>query len=146
MKIIALDTGHTTGLALWDSKKGETLPEQLWLGMLPREEAEDWAARWIPHVDQVITEQLVISQRTIQTGRQVQDAIESVGAIRYLCRIHSTPLYDKSKPNEVMRFITDERLKKLNVYVKGPDHPRDAGRHLITFLAEHNLLDRRLLL
>lgn len=146
MKIIAFDTGQETGIGLWDSEKGDTLREQVWLGSLPRAEAEDWAAQWIPHVDQVITEQLVISMATVKKGRQVQDAIESVGAIRYLCRVHDKPLYDQSKPGEVMRFITDARLKQLGVYVPGPDHPRDAGRHLLTFLAEHNLFDRRTLL
>jgi len=139
VKIIAFDTGDTTGIASWNGEK-----VQSWA--LPREEAEDFAAHAIPEADQVITEQLVISMATAKKGRQVQDAIEMVGLIRALCRWYKTPLYDKSKPGEVMNFISNEKLKRLDLYVPGPDHENDARRHLVTWLVEHGVWDRSILL
>lgn len=134
---MTVDTGDCTGIAMIDTNAMEP-----WSTQLPREQAEDFIAAKIPLCDVVVTEQLVISTQTSKKGRQVQRAIEMVGLIRTLCRWHGVQHYDKSKPNEAMRFATNARLKMIGWDVPGQDHQRDARRHLLTYLAEHRLIDR----
>lgn len=140
-KIMTIDPGPSTGLSLWDSDSGDGP----FATILPRVEAEDFVAERIPAVDVVIIEIFVISQGTIKKSRAGAESIEMIGMTRYLCRINDTPLLE-SRPADVMRFATDEKLKRIGWYVPGPDHARDALRHLLTFAAERGLVSVKQLL
>jgi hypothetical protein len=139
VRILALDTGGTTGAAIWQD-------EEIWSAALADPDVEEFMRVQIPLADLVITEQLVISMATIKKGRQIQRAIELVGVARYLCRQEGVELYDRSKPGEVMGFATDDKLKRIGWYVPGPDHERDARRHILTWLCDHGMFDLRRLL
>lgn len=137
-RILAIDTGHMTGLALWTPEDG------IWSIALPDTEAEDWLAHEIFYANrkptELVLEQLAITQATIRKGRQVQRAIELAGTVKYFARTAAIPLVEQ-KPGEVMKFARDTVLKQIGWYVTGPDHQRDARRHILARLAELRLID-----
>lgn len=127
-----------TGIALWTPSDG------VWSTALPQHEAEDWLAHEIFYANrkptEIVLEQLVISAATVRKGRQVQRAIEMAGVVKYFARTAGIPL-EEQMPSSVMNFARDEVLKRIGWYVKGPDHQRDARRHILTRLAERRLID-----
>lgn len=59
-----------------------------------------------------------------------------IGCIETLCalnNIHPT----KQTPQNAKKFVTDEKLKAWDMYVKGKPHARDAIRHGIFYILFH---------
>ena len=143
IRILSADTGDCTGLGLWTPEDG------IWSIALPQHDAEVWLHDQIASAasrpTEIVLEKLVISAATVRKGRQVHRAIEMAGVVKYLARIYGVPLVEQA-PSDVMRFASDTVLKRIDWYVKGPDHQRDARRHILTRLAERRLIDLRVLL
>jgi hypothetical protein len=133
MNILAFDTGKVTGVGAW--KDGV-----VWSDNMTRDATEDFMYWKIREADIVICEKLVISQGTIRKSREIQPAIEMVGLARALARWGGAEFVEQM-PAEVMGFATDEKLKRIGWYVAGPDHQRDARRHLLTLLANRRMVD-----
>lgn len=139
-RIMTIDPGPSTGLATW-SPRTDPMPFST---TLPRIEAEDFIAERIKPdgtgATLVIIESFIISMATAKKSRAGSESIEMIGMTRYLCRIAGIPLIE-SRPADVMRFATDDKLRRIGWYVTGPDHARDALRHLLTFAAETSIID-----
>lgn len=137
---MTIDPGPSTGLATW-APATDPMPFST---TLPRTEAEDFiAARIKPDgsgATLVIIETFVISMATAKKSRAGSESIEMIGLTRYLCRINGIPLIE-SRPADVMRFATDDKLRRIGWYLAGPDHARDALRHLLTYAAETSIID-----
>jgi hypothetical protein len=65
-----------------------------------------------------------------------------IGVLRLYCELTRKPL-KMQNPNQVKetKWVSDEALKKLNVYQEGCPHQNDATRHLIFFVV--NTLKRK---
>lgn len=136
MKYLAVDPGQTTGLALY-SMSGGTPQFAEWM-------QEDWAmtladvTRQLYGLDALIVEEFTIVGAR---GHEANDAIEIIGACRWLARQAQVPLI-RQKPVDAKEFSTDEKLKALGWYTPAPaDHGRDASRHLLLYMARARKID-----
>lgn len=139
MRVIALDPGKDTGIATWVDGRHDAWYE-------PYDDALRWAVgeitatTWFP--DLVVVEDFVISERTLRSGtsgwrRGVE--LEFIGVIRWMCR-QAGVAFQLQRPDEVMSFSTDAKLKAMGWWTKGKDHSRAASRHLLRALVLRSIV------
>lgn len=129
MKILALDPGGTSGIATWTDGVFDSW-ESAPLDALRHIEAGDLdgvaCESWIPRP----------GIRTFQP-----EALESIGAARYLCWRQGIP-FKLQSPAEAKRFATNEKLAKLGWRKPSPGgHRDDAARHLLVITVRLGLVD-----
>lgn len=127
MKIIALDPGGTTGIAVGiDGELIETL-------QLAPEATADWLAIELlrtPRTDLIVCETFTISASTLKKTRTGSNtAIELIGIIKYLARVNDVPTMFQS-PGEAMAFSSREKMKLVG-WDAERDHARTAAQHLL---------------
>lgn len=125
---VAIDPGGTTGMAAWDQ-----VEEELVAAEGSPAEVLDWLAEEIRErrIGLVVCESFTITGGTIKKTRGGPNAaIETIGAIRYLCRVGGVPLVLQS-PAEAKGFSTDDKLRRIGWFEGLPGHARDAARHLL---------------
>lgn len=139
MRILAVDPGGNTGFAEWEDGEWRAWYE-------PAEEAAATIHRILAEKPDVcVCESFHIGVNTGKMGGSGPlVAIELIGVGRYLARVYGVEFVTQS-PSEAKTFCTDDKLKALDMWTKGVDHPRDATRHLVTFLAARRLIDLRAL-
>ena len=145
MNVLAVDPGGETGLAWWRAGQHRAWHE-------PLEQAMDtvymeiicvWNREMFPgreRFDLVVSEGIVITAQTLKKSRDVQDAIEFIGIMRYACRKWGPP-FETQTPSDAMTFSTDAKLRALGWWVSGPDHANAASRHLLLALVRHREID-----
>lgn len=144
--ILAVDPGGTCGFAytycdeIDDSTTCLPFAEQL-----PPQEFLVWAHSSVGDLTvvpdlELVVEKFTITQRTLTNSPQ-HDAIEVIGALRYLMRAYREAELVMQQPAEVMRLFSDTRLKELGWYRPGKVHANDALRHLGYRLAKRGLLE-----
>ncbi len=136
--ILAIDPGGTTGWA--HIKNGDEKPQAFQdkpydfllkvHGLLSKTDARDAI---------IVCERFTITAATAKKSQQ-PEALEQIGAVRYLARYYADLDLHMQGPVEVMRLVDNRRLKALGWYVPGRDHSNDALRHLATYLAKRNEL------
>ena len=134
--VVGVDPGGTTGIGLWSRPVGLSLRE-----IADPADAVDWLAQMafaIPHAVFVV-ERYIITPATAKMSQQ-HDALEIIGAVKYVARQHGHGLVMQS-PSEAKSFATDAKLKRIGWYEKGQGHARDASRHVLTFLARQGIID-----
>src|SRR3972149_10525216 len=124
MRVLAVDPGATTGIALWLPPGPNPATYQLAVN-----DAVDWCADLLhsQHLTLVVCESFV--PRPGAKSWQ-PDAIETVGALRHLARwgLHK---FELQSPADAKRFSTDSKLRKLDWYTPTVGgHINDALRHL----------------
>lgn len=144
MKILAIDPGGTTGLAwynfhgydFYDTRPGTAMPR----GFGPAAVQIDMLiAQFDP--DLIVVEKFTINASTIQKSREGSNlAIELVGVTRFLAKQSGKPLEEQS-PADAKNFVTDEKLRRIGWYVAGPDHARDALRHVLLASVRHGVVN-----
>ncbi len=134
--IVAVDPGGTTGLALWSRTVGLSLRE-----LDDPAHAVDWLADIAGQIDYgiFVVERYIITPATAKMSQQ-HDALEIIGAIKYLVRKHGHDLVMQT-PAEAKKFSTDAKLKNIGWYQPGQGHARDASRHALLFLAKQGIID-----
>ena len=147
MGILAIDPGKTTGLALLSSAHG-SLSDRVRAWYEPYEDAIDTCTGHATFVDVIVMEDFIISERTLRTGtanwRRGME-LEFIGVMRWMCRRNDTNFVLQT-PAKAKTFATDQKLKAAGLWTPGLDHPRDATRHLLTYLVGQRLIDPRELL
>jgi hypothetical protein len=91
---------------------------------------------------EVVFESYTVTSQTAQKSQQ-HWSLELIGVGRWLARKHFVKFVEPlQSPAEAKRFCPDARLRAMNLWVPGgPDHERDALRHLVLRLAKHRLID-----
>ena len=136
MRVLAVDPGSATGFAEWRDGQFRAWWE-------PWEDACATVHRELAtgRVDRVVIESFHIST---QTGKKSTvgslQAIELIGVTRYLARVYDVE-FTMQAPSEAKMFATDAKLKAMDMWTKGVDHPRDATRHLVLYLCNKRLID-----
>lgn len=143
MRILAVDPGGTTGIATWEDGA-----HKAWA--VPFDEAIQQVHGFIGgygpgglpwRLDLVVFESIVITGKTLQKSRDVQDAIEFIGVGRYLCRCYGVEFITQ-KPSEAFSFGTDAKIKAMGWECPGPgDHTKSASKHLLLTLVNRRLID-----
>lgn len=153
MRVLAVDPGGVTGLALWDPQM--FAPHHGPNGYEPfgswQVEGYEGAVRslWDEVTcapDALVCEGFVIRSNThkLDSGA-FSHTTDLIGACRYLAHEHGVPFY-RQTPAEAKAFASDEKLRRLGWYNATPGgHANDAARHLLTFLVkqgETEILER----
>ena len=85
-------------------------------------------------LDVIVIEKFTISAATARKTRAGSNtAIEIIGSARWIAHARGVPFVEQT-PADAMSFMTDEKLRRLGLYTPGPDHARDAMRHLLLYL------------
>ncbi len=135
--VVAVDPGGTTGLAVWSPALGLSMRE-----LAPAADAVDWLADMLGSGNPrrtVVVERYIITPATAKMSQQ-HDALEIIGAIKYLVRKGGHTLTMQT-PAEAKAFSTDKKLKTVGWYNPGLPHARDASRHLLLHLAKVGIID-----
>lgn len=90
-------------------------------------------------IDDFVIEDFIISERTTRMGtanwRRGME-LEFIGATRWACQ-QSGVRFHLQTPQQAKSFSTDAKLKHLDWWTVGSDHPRDATRHALLWLVRH---------
>lgn len=125
MKILAIDGGLLTGV-VWDSPiDGEKIGHD----EIGFPEIYDFVEEKIMlgYIDTVVCENFIISARTLKVSRGENWTLKIIGAVEHMCLKWDIDLFLYT-PAQLKTFITDEKLKQYNLWLKGEGHSRDACR------------------
>jgi hypothetical protein len=150
VRVLAVDPGKMTGLAEWSDYGGyepDEVPHLFRAWALPYADAMSVVTHRIMHHedDAVTMEDFVISERTAKmstAGWRRGSELEFIGVVRWHCE-HNDVGFNLYTPAQAKSFSTDAKLKRMDWWTKGLDHPRDAARHLLLYLVENRLIDPR---
>ena len=91
-------------------------------------------------VDVLICEDFFITQHTAKKSQDGKVSIELIGVSRFLSTCYRIPFVIQP-PSDAKHFADDRKLKAMGMWTKGLDHPRDATRHMLLYLAKNGLID-----
>jgi len=135
---MAVDPGGTTGWCLL--RAGETIPETF---QHTPYEFEKKAHEIFQRPDArnaiLIVERFTITAATAKKSQQ-PEALEIIGTLKYLAKFYAKLTPNFQSPADVMRLVTDQRLKALGWYRPGIPHGMDSLRHLAAALARRGEL------
>lgn len=120
--IIALDPGITTGIAAYAGEVINT--DQL---KVPHKFLYEYLRLSSP--SEIVYESFVYQRR----NKVVLYPVEVIGLIKLYCEMYSVPIFVQSA-SQAKNFITDDKIKKMGLWVKGQVHGMDALRHLLYHL------------
>ena len=144
MRLLAIDPGHTTGIAYKDFSYDQKPTTYMPVGFSACTRMISDLMLGFP--DLVIVERFTINLATTKKSRGgSNEAIELIGVTRYFCEFYGSEMAQQS-PADAKNFCSDEKLKRLGWYVPGPDHARDALRHLVLAAVKCKILDPATLL
>lgn len=149
MRILAIDPGHTTGIALKDfnEKFFEPPYTSMPVGFFSTvKEIHRLINAYF--LDLIVVEKFTINAATAKkTTAGSNEAIEIIGATKFMnFYFNGGDLDDnigveEQKPVDAKNFCTDEKLRRIGWYKPGKDHARDAMRHLLLAAVRHNAVD-----
>jgi hypothetical protein len=142
MRLLAVDPGSTTGIARYTSAEGQEDFTSYQLAAMPALDSVHMLLREEPlRPDIVVCERFIVSAATLKkTQAGMYDALDSIGAVRYLCWYYAVP-FELQAPAE-RKFATNARLKQLGW--RNPTeggHADDAARHLLVAAIRRELFD-----
>lgn len=130
-RILAIDPGLTTGVAILDGELGITTlqlqPEELY------EFITNMGDR-LNVFDAIVCEAYMISPDTLRKSRQLW-SLELIGFMRYVAW-RSNITFKLQQASSAKKFVTNELLKTYGLFIPGRDHANDALRHLVIYLVE----------
>lgn len=133
LKILTLDPGKTTGIAIFDAKFPlvSSGPHKLSTKQLGPDvhykELWDFLSEEMPDV--IVCESFMFRQ----LDRINMQAPEYIGLTKTWCALALRPMYMQS-PSQVKSFVPNRRLHDLNLYRTNMRHANDAIRHLVYFI------------
>jgi hypothetical protein len=148
MRVLAVDPGGTTGFC-YAKVEGEALVDwEAWHE--PWESAGNAMNWWLSGagtqaaVDVLVMEDFYITAHTSKKSQDGKVSIELIGVGRYLASAYRKD-FKLQAPSAAKTFCDDKKLRAMDMWTKGLDHPRDATRHLVLYVCEQRLIDLRAL-
>lgn len=133
-KILAFDPGGTTGMATYDSLPLSGYPHHMSLQIGGGEHHEELYEALTSHrPDVIVCESFEYRQFAGVPKAKVElVSRDYIGVIKLYAQQHSiTPVFHTASAAKA--FVTDDKLKALDVYKPGNPHANDAMRHLIFY-------------
>jgi len=126
--LIALDPGITTGIAtLSDYPTG---PRELIASRQVKcSHLQLWKLLQIQEPTEIVYESFIYQRR----NKVELYPVEVIGVIKLYAETYDIPLYVQSA-SQAKGFITNEKIKKIDLWEKGQVHGMDALRHLLYHL------------
>lgn len=129
-KLIAVDPGLTTGVAMWDPEV-EQRPTAVQYDVSGMHAFIHTTCMQGYDVYDIVCESFTISERTMKMTRQTW-SLELIGALKYVSEIRGHT-FTLQTPAAAKRFADNTRLRQIGWYVPGRDHANDALRHLFLY-------------
>ena len=125
-RILAVDPGNTTGIAVVDM----AYPAVLETHEFDYEDVADFMFNPIDRgaIDEIVCEHFYVDAETLKKTWQA-DTFDVIGIMRYTAYILSIP-YTHQPPSSVKKLATNDRLIKIGWWTPGQGHAQDATRHL----------------
>ena len=146
-RVLVCDPGKTAGWALMDVTEHVPIRLVYNAGEMPAWDYVDWVAETLKDSDTLVCEAFIITPKTAKLSQQT-DALEMIGALRWLCRDRYARFDVSQKAGDAREFDPKgAKLKQLNMWPTSCDHAQMASRHLLLYCARYKLVDpRRLVL
>jgi hypothetical protein len=130
--IIAVDPGKMCGLIV-ANERGEIIQHA---ELTPFETVSAVSSMTYGTPVRVVTERFVITPQTHKHTRQY-DAIETIGALRYVCMRQDVPFEIQSR--DAKNRVGDQTLRILGWFMRTPDgHANDAAKHCFAAFMRHH--------
>lgn len=156
-RVIALDPGGSTGVATaeWRSTGPDdrlTHPDQIKFFQWQLGPEDHHLALWSTvnnNYTEIVWESFEFRQHllTDEDGNPIPKlkveliSREYIGILRLFCELSQTPSHHRNA-SSAKRFITDERIKELGLWLPGMPHAMDATRHLLRYLVVVKKINR----
>lgn len=131
MRIVGLDPGGTTGVAVFDLNEDSWSQNRMQLGPEEHhEELYEWLKELRP--DLIIYESF--EYRTRQRDNLVLVSVEYIGVIKLFCSVTKT----KSKPQTAAygkAFWSNDKIAQLALWTANMPHAMDATRHVLQYIS-----------
>lgn len=129
MQIVSYDPGLTTGVSIYED--GEFWGEQYTFRQVG-DMLQNLSAPGVMKKDAVVVcESFTINNQTARNS-QAPWSLEVIGLIRYFAMVNHLELVFQ-QPSAAKRLITDEVIKRAELWVPGKPHQMDAVRHMLLF-------------
>lgn len=142
--VLAIDPGLATGACLVRPEgtqllRSDELDVKQYYAWL-----EHYLSYYEPGTLNIVCERFTINAETAKKS-QAPWSLMNIGVLDYLCdKLGHT--YVLQTPGDAKRFVTNQRLKNLNLWhVGGGGHALDSLRHAVLYMANHGWSDPRLL-
>lgn len=130
--VLAVDPGKTSGWAYWYDGAIIATGEDEFIDLLTR--TDMWIEAIARGQGVIVCERYIINKGTLEKSRQYW-SLEIIGALRYLCLKHDVEFVLQS-PSDAKAFSDNEKLRRMDWYVRGKQHANDALRHLLLYLVK----------
>lgn len=129
--ILAVDPGLMTGACRWIAGVGVEHGFEL-----PHLQFLDWSWEALKaHGPETV---VVIEQFTINANTAKKTpapwSLEAIGALKWQAQ-HWGAQVEMQSASDAKTFVTNDRLRQADCWFKGLEHARDAGRHLLLYMA-----------
>jgi hypothetical protein len=134
LRIIGVDPGKETGLALWVDLAGGSSRFDTFSA--PADQAVYWVWQEIEEHGSDLTVAVEKFEFDQDLGRKTPqyDALHVTGAVKFKCLRYGCRFVEYLR-SDAKTFGTDRKLKLLGVYKPGPKHANDAARQVLMNLA-----------
>lgn len=141
--VLSVDPGKMTGVSLMTSDENNV--EKIESHEFLRDELEQWLEDTLSHYDPGTLS--VVAERFVISDVDAPWSLQELGVLSYLSRKHGHGEPVLQTPADAKAFVTNERLRALNVsHVGGAGHANDAIRHGILYMVRKHLLSGKQLL
>jgi hypothetical protein len=129
MNFIALDPGTTTGIAVFDDEL-----DKLDAFQIGPEEHHSELYSLLNGLDPAVVISERFQFRPVDKNRQriVLDSREYIGVAKLYCQRNRKPFVLQT-PAEAKGFWTDDKIRKLDLWIPSHPHAMDATRHLLYY-------------
>jgi hypothetical protein len=129
MTVVALDPGGTTGVAILDEPQ------------IHRDQVDTSSPNALRDIWDILNmtdpEDIVMERFQFRYGggrsKVVLTPVEVIGVVKLYCAMKDIALYEQT-PAQAKKLITDDKIRKLGLWVPGQPHAMDATRHLLYHL------------
>lgn len=140
MFVVALDPGGITGWAVWASPHGVVGG-----GQISGEDHRLQLIRFLTGMFCERSEGTVVCEQFEQRGMDTkvdQRALIYIATVQAFCEDAGIEFVLR-RPSDVKSFWTDQKLRRLGLYVPGKPHQNDAERHLLSYICLKDSVLRR---
>jgi hypothetical protein len=138
--IFGVDPGKTTGLAWLEFPCNDHVPEARQLEAMSAVAEVERRLTALKGVEVVVACESFVPRPGVRSWQP--DALEVIGALRYLCAKHDVEFLTQS-PADAKSFSTNAKLDRLG-WRKHSDHKDDAVRHLLLAAVKYGQIGKEL--
>lgn len=143
LRIVAVDPGKTTGVAIWDEATNTFTSYEFNVNDFYTFITDEINDFYSPDTNEyelrIVSEDFIITVNTAKNS-QAHWSLRLIGVMDYLCQINELPALTLQAP-ALKAFGSDSKLKMVDWWKSGlGGHANDAARHLMIYAATRKLI------